>query len=154
MTSPHSLAVSILAGLALSLATGCNEKTPLIRNSDKALRKPAAAFAADAKKRHPYPADAPRGDDLARAQVGYSLNRLEVVNLSNEAWADVEVWVNGTHVVFVPTMKPNELKVLNFQIFYDAKGKTFPVSNKSIRVNKVELFRDGKLSNVPLQLAD
>ena len=42
----------------------------LLPNKDKALRKSATSFQADAKQRHPYKADAPKaGSAVARAQM-------------------------------------------------------------------------------------
>ncbi len=146
---------TLLPVVALTFVAGCTGRTSIIPNSDKALRKPSTAFAADAAKRHPYNADAPRaGDAIARAQVGYTLNQLEVVNLSDETWTDVEIWVNGTHVVFVPAMKPKNLKTLQFQMLFDHRGRYFPVNNGKVRINRVEVLRDGQLYNIPLQLAD
>lgn len=142
-------------GAAL-VAAGCSKAPPaLLPNKDKSLRKSATAFAADAKERHPYNADAPRGGQaVARAQVGYTANQLEVVNLSEETWNDVEIWVNGQYVVFVPRMKPRDLKVLNFRMLYDNRGRTFPLNNSSVRVQRVEAYRDGTMYEIPVSLAD
>ena len=149
----RTLAVLVLAGCGIML--GCAGRPSILPNPDPQLRKSAAQFAADAAKRHPYKADAPRGGDaLARAQVGYMLDRLEVVNLSNEQWNDVEVWVNQKYVVSIPRMEPNKLKQFNFQMLFDENGNYFPRDNNKTRVTKVEIFHDGKIYNVPLQLAD
>ena len=146
-----------LCALALiaSLGAGCSGRPSMLPNKDKSLRKSSAAFAADAAKRFPYKSDAPRaGQAVARAQVGYSLNQLEVVNLSDETWTDVEIWVNEKYVVFVPQMKPKQLKVLNFQMLYDDKGRYFPINNKTVRVNRVEAYRDGQMYDISVGLAD
>ncbi|HEV2295193.1 MAG TPA: hypothetical protein VGR35_15175 [Tepidisphaeraceae bacterium] len=150
-----SIFTACLFALALALAAGCSGRPSLVPNSDKALRKSSAQFSSDAAKRYPYKADAPRaGQDIARAQVGYTMNQLEVANLSDDPWRDVEVWVNGKYVVFVPQIKPKELKVLNFQMLFDDKGNYFPVNNKTVRVNRVEVLRDGQMWDVPVALAD
>ena len=74
-------------------ATGCAGRPSVFPNKDKSLRKTSTEFAADAAKRHPYPADAERGGEAnARVQVGYSLNKLDVVNFSDEPWVDVDLW--------------------------------------------------------------
>jgi hypothetical protein len=86
--------------------------------------------------------------------VGYTLNRLDIVNLSDEDWSDVEVWVNQGYVVHVPLMKAHELKRLNFQMLYNDNGQYFPVDNSKVLVKSVELYRDGKMYTVPVQLAD
>ena len=145
------IAISAAAGIT----GGCSGRPALIPNPDKNLRKASAQFAADAAVRHPYKAEAPRGGEaIARSQVGYSLDRLDLVNLSQDAWTDVEIWVNEKYVVFVPTMKPNELKVLNFQMLFNEKGDYFPVNNKSVRINRVEAYRDGQMWDIPVALAD
>jgi hypothetical protein len=49
-------------------------------------------------------------------------------------------------------MEKGKLKVMNFQMIFDEKGSYLPTSG--VRVNKVELLRDGKMYDVKLQLAD
>ena len=150
--SRGSLALACAGVLAV---LGCNNRPTLLPNSDPGLRKTSTQFAADAVKRHPYKADAPKSADLpARAQVGYSLNRVEVVNLSDEDWSDVEVWVNEQYVVAVPSMKRNQLKTLPFTMIFNDKGEHFPLKNKQAMVSKVEVLRDGTLYEVPVTLAD
>jgi len=39
-------------------------------------------------------------------------------------------------------------------MLYDRDGGSFPIDNKTIRVEKIEIFKDGKLQNVPTKLAD
>ena len=155
MTSSHARASVCVLSLAL-LAVGCSKTPPaLLPNKDKDLRKSSTAFAADAKERHPYKADAPRGAQaVARAQVGYTSNQLEVVNLSGEEWTDVEIWVNQQYVVFVPRMKPHDLKVLNFRMLFDSKGRSFPMNNSSVRIQKVEAYHAGQMFDIPVGLAD
>ncbi len=146
-----------LCALALvaSLGMGCSGRPSMLPNSDKTLRKSSAQFSSDAAKRFPYKSDAPRaGQAVARAQVGYTMNQLEVVNLYDETWTDVEIWVNEKYVVRVPTMKPKELKVLNFQMLFNDKGDYFPVNNKTVRINRVEAYRDGQMWDIPVALAD
>ena len=150
-----SIFTGCLFALVLVMAAGCSGRPSLVPNSDKTLRKSSAQFSADAAKRYPYKADAPRaGQAVARAQVGYTMNQLEVVNLSDETWSDVEIWVNEKYVVFVPQMKPKQLKVLNFQMLYDDKGRYFPINNKTVRVNRVEAYRDGQMYDISVGLAD
>ncbi len=150
-----SIFTACLFALVLVMAAGCSGRPSLVPNSDTSLRKSSAQFSSDAAKRYPYKADAPRaGQAAARAQVGYTMDRLEVVNLSDETWTDVEIWVNGKYVVFVPQMKPDDLKVLNFQMLYDDKGKYFPINNKAVRVDRVEAYRDGQMWDISVGLAD
>ena len=139
----------------VALVGGCSGRPSMIPNSDKSLRKTSAEFAADAAKRHPYKKDAPRGGEaVARAQVGYTLNQIDLVNLSQDTWNDVEVWVNQNYVVFVPTMAPNKLETIPFQMLFDDKGSYFPLDNKKTLVTKVEVYHDGKMYDVPVKLGD
>lgn len=139
----------------LILLAGCAGRPSIIPNSDPALRKTSAEFAADAARRHPYKSDAPRGGDaVARAQVGYTLDQIDIENLSTEPWAGVEVWINQNYVCFVPAMAPKQLKTLPFQMFFDAAGHSFPTDNRKVLVDKIEILRDGKLYNVTTKLAD
>lgn len=143
----------ISAGLVLSL--GCAGRPQLIPNSDPALRKTSAEFAADAAKRFPFKADAASGGEaVGRAQAGYSMNVLEIVNLSPEPWENVEVWVNQQYVVFIPKMRPNTLKKLPFQMIYDDKGNSFPTDNSKVLVKKVNVYMNGKMYDVRTQQAD
>jgi hypothetical protein len=140
---------------SLMILAGCAGRPSLIPNSDKNLRRTSAQFAADAAKRHPYKSNAPRGGEaVARAEVGYMLKQITIVNLSQEAWNDVEVWVNRKYVVDIPTMEPNQVKTINFQMLFDDKGNYFPTDNKKVLVSKVEVLKDGKMFDVPVRLGD
>jgi hypothetical protein len=66
----------------------------------------------------------------------------------------VEIWVNEKYVVLVPSMKPKELKVLNFQMLFNEKGDYFPVNNKTVRIQRVEAFHGGQMWDIPVALAD
>lgn len=147
---------SALAVLGVAVAVaGCAGRPSLLPNPDKELRKTSVQFAADAAKRQ-YPATAPRGGDAqAQASVDYGIgDKIEAVNLSDETWTNVEVWVNEKYVVVVPNWAPRQLKVLHFQMLFDRDGGSFPVDNKNIRIDKIEVVRDGKVYNVPKKLAD
>lgn len=149
--------ICALAGLLATtlLLAGCADRPSILPNSDPNLRKTNAQFAADAAKRFPYKSDAPRGGPAeARAQVGYTLDQIEIVNLSKEPWADVEVWVNQKYVVFIPLMQPGVLKKLDFEMLFDDKGASFPTDNSKVLVNKVEIYRGGKMYDVTVKLGD
>jgi len=142
----------IISVMALA---GCAGRPSILPNTDKNLRKTSAQFAADAAKRQPYKSDAPRGGTIAaRAQVGYMLDRLEVVNLSDTDWSNVEIWVNKKYVLFLPIMEKGKLKALPFQMLFDDGGNSFPTDNNKIRVETVEILKDGKLYDVTTKLAD
>src|SRR3954447_14119772 len=135
-------------GLVGSALVGCAGRAEIFPNSEKALRKTAAEFAADAAKRFPYKADAPRGGiATGRAQVGYSLNKLEIENLGDEDWDDVEVWVNKSYVVSLPKLKarPGKIPAIPFQALFNDEGHSFPTDNSVTRVSLVEVYRDGKM---------
>lgn len=155
-SSTHKfVTTACLAGALVAAVAGCSGRPSVLPNPDKQLRRTSAEFAADAAKRHPYKSDVPRGGEAtARAQVGYVLDRLEIVNLSDEDWSDVEVWVNQQYVVYAPKMEKGTLKVFNFQMIYDDNGIYLPTDSSKERVNKVELLRDGRMYEVRAQLAD
>src|SRR5437763_15943917 len=85
----------VLAVVCLSVAAGCQGRGALIPPTDPDLKKTAAQFAADSAKRQ-YPASAPRGGELqAMASIDYGVfNRVEIMNLSDEDYNDVEIWMN------------------------------------------------------------
>jgi len=154
------LSVALMMSMVAVLA-GCAGRAELIPNKDPALRKTSAEFAADAAKRHPYKASAPRGGQAsARAQVGYVVDRLDIANNSDQAWTNVEIWMNGEYVVFLPVLEAKILKEISFNSFYNDKGQSFPIGNgklfnrEPVIVKKVELFRDGMLYDVPVQSAE
>jgi len=137
------------------IALGCAGRPSIIPSMDKNLRRSSAQFAADAAVRHPYKSDAPRGGEaIARAQVGYTLNHIDIVNLSKEPWNDVEIWVNQNYVVHLPVMEPNKLKTIEFTMLYDDKGTYFPLDNSKVLVKKVEVYFGGKMYDVPVKLGD
>jgi len=143
-----------LSVLALGVG-GCAGRTSLFPNSDGNLRKTSAEFAADAAKRT-YPANAPRGGEApAQAAIDHGvLNRIEMSNLSGDNWSNVELWVNQKYVVAIPEWPSKRLEQINFQMLFDRDGRNFPIDNKTYRVEKIELVRDGKLYSVPSRLAD
>lgn len=147
----------IVLGVLAGLIVGCAGRPSILPNTDKSLRKTSAQFAADAAKRHPYKADAPRGGEVAgRAQVGYMLDQLEIANLSDTDWSDVEVWVNKKYVVHVPLIEKGaqRVKVFPFQMIFDDAGNSFPTDNNTTRIESVELYKDGKMFDVTTKLAD
>jgi hypothetical protein len=148
----------MLVVLTAALA-GCNGRASLFPNPDPQLRKDSTQFAADAAAHHPYKADAPRGGKAqAQAAVNYGLDDIVVVNLSQEDWKDAEIWVNRKYEVTVPVMpkgapdKPAKGEKLFFQLIFDEAGNHFPTSKE--RVEKLELYCNGKMYDVPCELSD
>jgi hypothetical protein len=145
----------IVTTIALLIVTGCSGRPSLIPNPDPQLRKSSAEFAADAAKRFPYHTDAAHGTTTARCQVNYNLPKvIDIANLSDEDWHNVEVWVNRQYVVFVPEIKSHDLKRLPFEMIFDDSGHTLPTDSKGMRVETVEVYMGGKMYNVPVKLAD
>jgi hypothetical protein len=161
MNSTSTIGRTSVSGIVLSLVAllaGCSGRASLLPNSDPALRKTSTEFAVDSAKRFPFKGDAPQGGAaIGRAQVGYMVKRVEIVNLSADDWTNLEVWVNQKYVVYLPLMKPHDLKELPFQMMFDDKGEYFPGENSKpddAIVKKVQIFMGGKMYDVPLQLAD
>jgi hypothetical protein len=141
--------------LAIAVLAGCESKyASTLPQKDPALRKTRLQFAVDAAKRA-YPADAKRERtyDL-RVQVGYSLNVIEIANLTNQDWTDLDVWVNKRYVIHVPSIKAHQLERLWFHGIFDSNGNSFPTDNSKVLVNTVEVFKDGVLYDLPPHLAD
>ncbi len=135
------------------LVAGCHQ-TALIPNPDPTLRKSRSSFRADAAGRT-YPADARKAKGLvARAQIGYHLKWVEVANLSEEDWTNVEVWIDGQYVAFVPSIPARTLKRIEFQSIYDKDGKMLPTESQTYAVSKLEVLIDGTLYDVTVRPAD
>ena len=144
-----------LLGVALTL--GCSGRPSLLPNSDPDLRKNMAELSADAAKRHPYKGDAPRGGEaLARASVDYTFKTIQILNYSDIDWDDVEIWVNQNYVLFIPKIPHGKdgAKTLDFSMFFDDKGEYFWTESGKVRVNQLEMLRDGKMYNIKTAPAD
>lgn len=162
------LAAVALFGIVvmLVLLSGCEAgssvggpMTTLFPNADLALRKTPEEFAADAAKRQPFKADTPRGGEApVRASVDYAADTLQLVNLSDEDWDDVEVWVNRFYVVNVSRLDKSTagVRTVRFEMLFDGSGNSFPTDNLDPRdqVRTVEIVRGGKVYDVRLGLAD
>ena len=109
---------------------------------------------ADAAKRHPFKEDAPRGTANARAEVDYMYRYLGIVNLSEQHWNDVEVWVNRQFVVHVPKWQDGTLKRIQFSMLRDERGNPFTSDAGRRPVKRVEVYTDGKMYEIPLVLAE
>ncbi len=86
--------------------------------------------------------------------MGYTLKRVEIVNFTGQDLEDIEVWVNRRYVCYVPKMQDRQLKEIHFPMLYDEQGKTFHIDKDNVRVEKVELFKDGKLYEIVCHSAD
>ena len=128
----HRNAVLVAVVVVVSSVVGCSGRVSLLPNSDKTLRRTPAQFASEAAKR-PYQIDLPDGGDAdAAARVAYEADQIQILNLSEEDWTDVEIWVNQSYVVHVPRLEAGKkrVKTLTFLMFYDDRGNPFPSNNK------------------------
>ncbi len=148
---------TMLVVLAATLA-GCDGRASIFPNPDPQLRKDPAQFAADAAH-HSYQANAPRGGKAqAQASVDYTLRDIVLVNLSKQDWKDVQVWVNQKYEVTIPLVAkgsgddPAKPEKLYFRLIFDDAGNHFPTS--TTRVEKLEMYCDGKMYDIPLELSD
>jgi hypothetical protein len=145
--------IALLGGLTL----GCAGRPTLLPPTDPNLRKTMTEFSADAAKRHPYKADAPRGGDaLARASVEYTFKSIQILNYSDTDWQDVEIWVNQNYVVSVPSIPHGKdgSKLIEFAMLFDDNGNYFKTENGKVLVNQLEVFRDGKMYTIKTTPAD
>ncbi len=146
-----------VAAMAVLVGMGCAGRPSVIPNYDPRLRRTSSQFAADAAKRHPYKAEAPRGGEaLGRTAIDYTFKTVEVLNYSDEDWDDVELWINKNYVVFVPRIEKGKqrTKLLNFQMFFDEKGDYFVTNYGKSRVDTLEMLRGGKMYTIKLGLSD
>ena len=151
----HTFPIALMSiGLFVAI-TGCTKQATFFANSDPALNRKPADFSADAANRHPFKADLPKAgaaDGVAR--LDYTLEVVQLTNLSGEQWDDLEVWVNGTYVVHVPKIEAGKLRTLNFKMFYDGRGNTIPKSvNGQPRIQTVQILRSGAIYDVPAKIA-
>jgi len=154
-----ALSTTLLLVLAAALAGCSNGRASIFPNPDPQMRKDSTQFAADAVAHHPYKADAPRGGKAqAQASVNYSLDDIVLVNLSADDWKDVEIWANQKYEVTVPLLpkgspdNPARPEKLFFQALFDDAGNHFPSSQT--RIEKLEMYSDGKMYDIPLELGD
>jgi hypothetical protein len=149
----HVCSAIVGAGLLL----GCAGRPSLFPNSDPNLRRTMAELAADAAKRHPYKSDAPRGGEaLARASIDYTFKTIQILNYSDTDWSNVEIWVNQSYVCYLPDFPHGKdgAKSFDFDMFFDDKGEYFWTDRGKIRVNQLEMLRDGKIYDIKTSPAD
>jgi len=140
-----------IALLGLGLALGCAGRPSLLPPTDPNLRKTMTQFAADAVKRHPYKSDAPRGGEaMGRASVDYTFKSIQILNYSDIDWKDVEIWINQNYVLFVPEIPRGKegSKKVEFAMFFDDSGSFFQTDSGKVRVDQLEMLRDGKMYTI------
>jgi hypothetical protein len=149
--------IVIIAVAGLGLLAGCAGRPSLFPNSDPALQKTSAEFAADAAKRQPYKADAPRGGEaMGRAEYDLTFGHLQILNTSEEDWDNIEVWVNQKYVCAIPKIEKGKerVKTFTFQMLYDADGHYFWTNGGKNPVQQVEMYRNGKMYTIPTFMAE
>lgn len=147
---------------AALLIAGCEtNSTTLIPNPDSDLNKSMAKFTADAAARkypttQPSPGAATSPTQLQQApfrgEVDYQLRVINIANLSDTTWNNVEVWANGKYVCFVPSFPARMQRGIAFRILFSPNGDRPPL--KGLWLQKVELLKDGVLYSVPIFAAD
>ena len=144
----------MIALTAGAIVLGCEGSVSLLPDADPALRKPPAVFSADAAKRQ-YEADAPKvQDSQARAQYALILREIDLANISDQDWSNVEVWINAQYVVYCPSFQKKSDKCLYFTMFYDQNGHHFDTKGGANPVKSLEVYRDGVLYQVTDHVAD
>lgn len=143
-------ALTLLAALFIA---GCTVNTiKPVPNPDRDLRKTPEQFQADAAKRI-YPTTAPTPQPAPfRGEVDYQLDVINIVNLSDTDWNNLEVWANGQYVCFIPTFPARMQHGVAFRILYSPEGQQPPLSG--LWLQKIELVKDGKIYSVPIFAAD
>lgn len=139
-------------GVASLLVAGCTSRPTLVPNEDPALNRPAEQLAADAIKKFPYPADLAISPDPipVRAELGYWINEISLVNYGDADLDNVDIWINQTHVVGPLKLQAKKVRKLPFEVFFDAMGKRFP--RDGVRITSLELRIDDVMHKVPTQL--
>jgi hypothetical protein len=149
------LMVLALCGVAAGLPAGCADRPTILPNPDPSLRKTRTELRVDAARRFPYQDELPRAAEPGvRAAVGYSTNRLDLLNFTGADWEDVEVWVNGRYVCHLPRMEDRTIKRVHFAMLMDEEGNRFPSDNRQVRVEKVEMLREGRLYHIHSYVGD
>ncbi len=151
-----SFALCLVSLVTTASLVGCAGRVAIMPNSDPTLRRSPAQFAAEAAKKT-YRTDLPDGGTAeARAQVAYDVDQIQIINLSNDDWTDVELWVNHKYVLHLPRLESGKKKVktLTFLMLYDDQGNPFPKNNMKQRIDSLEMVRGEKKYQIPLVLAD
>ncbi len=90
--------------------------------------------------------------------MDYGIHRLTIVNSSTEDWNNIEIWVTKAgkkYVVSLPKILGNAAltEQVNFQSIFDEHGSFVPYTS-DMPIDSVEMFKDGKMYTLHLQLAD
>jgi len=144
---------AVLTLSVLSLVVGCKiERATIIPSDVPSLNRPATQLSRDAVARFPFPADFERGGEIAaRAEVGYSINSINLLNYTGQNWTDVDLWINRQYVVNLSDVPTGKLVSINFKHLFSDQGVHFPTDNSVIKVRRVELRQGIRIFDVPVQ---
>src|SRR6202000_658601 len=120
----------VIALFCVIALAACTQRPPFMTNTDPALRKSSAQFAADAAHRH-YPTTAPTaGPANGRCEIDYGIHRISIENSSNEDWDNVELWINQKYVVLLPKVAAHAERVtwVGAQSIFDDHGDYYPMN--------------------------
>jgi hypothetical protein len=148
------LATGLLLG---GLLAGCETTPAVVPQSDPALSKTSAQYAADAVKHFPFKSNLPQSDEQpVRAMPDYSLDFIDFINLTGRDLVAPEVWINRQYVMTISMLKSREIKRLNFRMFYDDQGNHFPLNNNlqkgGVIIRQLEVIDEGKIYEVPVRV--
>jgi len=145
--------ISSAALLAIAALVGCKiERATIIPSDIPSLNKPATQLAREAQLRFPFPVDLERGGEIAgRAEIGYSLNSISLLNFSGQTWTDVDLWINREYVVNLAEVPSNKLITINFKHLFNEQGVHYPTRNVQTKVAKVELRQGVRVFDLPSQ---
>ncbi len=142
-----------IASCVLAAAIGCSERAVLIPNFDPSIDKKLSTLRSESAACFPYNAAADRGAELPmRAELGYTFNQITLVQFSGQTWDNVQLWINGTYVIHLDRLESRDLKRLSFKLFMDESGMHFPLNNEAVRVEKLEIKKDGVFHPVHAQI--
>ena len=148
------LATGLLVG---GIFAGCESTPAVVPQSDPALSKTSAQYAADAVKHFPFKSNLPVSDEQPlRAMPDYSLDFVDLINLAGRDLVNPEIWINREYVMSLSVLKSREIKRLNFRMFYDDRGDHFPLNNNlqkgGVIIRQLEMIDQGKIYVVPVRV--
>ncbi len=124
--------------LAAAMLMGCDTISGPSEVSAK-----RAAFAAQT----PYPQNMKATEDShLTALVSRDGNTIQLLNSSDKASTDANVWVNGTYLTRVDSVPPHGLVTLHRTDFFDSGGNN--LSKQSATVTRVEVQSNNQLFQV------
>ncbi|MFT3784960.1 MAG: hypothetical protein QM770_02180 [Tepidisphaeraceae bacterium] len=149
--APAFAAIGLLSA-AVVITGGCTERATLLPNADPDLNKPSTQLAREAVQKFPYPVTLAKSPDPlpVRAELGYVLNEISLLNYGDADLADIDLWVNGQYVVGLTKLESKKIKKVPFEVLYNPAGQHFPRDGAFI--NKLEMRVGEVMYDVTTQL--